>query len=88
MIFGMPAHAQGKKMEEEIMDQQGLASLLKMSSGTVAKLGSVENYRELITPAARWIIAAKLLSVLSLRIAIRLNSLSLQKKFSIKWRHL
>ena len=51
-------------------------------------VGSVENYRELITPAARWIIAAKLVSVLSLRIAIRLNSLSLPKKFSIKWRHL
>ena len=45
MIFGMPAHAQGKKMEEEIMAQQGLASLLKMSSGTVAKLVSVDPKR-------------------------------------------
>ena len=34
-------------------------------------VGSVENYRELITPAARRIIAAKLVSVLSLRIGGR-----------------
>ena len=32
--------------------------------------------------------AAKLVSVLSARMAMRLNSLSLQKKFSIRWRHL
>lgn len=32
-------------MEEEIMDQQGLASLLEMSSGTVAKLVSVDPKR-------------------------------------------
>jgi len=32
--------------------------------------------------------AAKLVSVLSLRMATRLNSFSLQKKFSIRWRHL
>ena len=42
-------------------------------------LGSVENYLELITLAQRKIIAEKLLSVLSLRIAIRLNSFNLQK---------
>jgi hypothetical protein len=51
-------------------------------------LGSVEVHRELMTAAARWIIAWKLRSVLSARMAIRLNSLSLQKKFSIRWRHL
>ena len=32
--------------------------------------------------------ALKLMSVLSARMAMRLNSLSLPKKFSIKWRHL
>src|ERR1700730_18798161 len=53
-----------------------------------ATLGSVEVHRELMTAAARWIIAWKLRSVLSARMAIRLNSLSLQKKFSIRWRHL
>ena len=52
------------------------------------KLGSVEIHRELMTAATRWIMARKLLSVLSARIAMRLNSLSLQKKFSMRWRHL
>jgi hypothetical protein len=47
-------------------------------------LGSVEIHRELMTAATRWIIAWKLWSVLSARMAIRLNSLSLQKKFSIR----
>jgi len=51
-------------------------------------LGSVEIHRELMTAATRWIMARKLLSVLSARIAMRLNSLSLQKKFSMRWRHL
>ena len=41
-----------------------------------------------MTAAARWIMASKLWSVLSARMAMRLNSLSLQKKFSIRWRHL
>jgi hypothetical protein len=41
-----------------------------------------------ITAAARWIMAAKLWSVLSLRMAMRLNSFKRQKKFSIKYRHL
>ena len=45
-------------------------------------------HREFITAAARLMMAAKLVSVLSARMAMRLNSLSLQKKFSIKWRHL
>ena len=48
------------------------------------RLGSVEIHRELMTAAARWIIAWKLWSVLSARMAMRLNSLSLQKKFSIR----
>jgi len=52
------------------------------------RLGSVWIHLEFITPAARLIIASKLVSVLSARIAIRLNSLSLQKKFSIRCRHL
>ncbi len=39
---------------------------------------------EFITAAARSMMAAKLVSVLSARMAMRLNSLSLQKKFSIK----
>ena len=47
-------------------------------------LGSVEIHRELMTAATRWIMAWKLWSVLSARMAIRLNSLSLQKKFSIR----
>ena len=51
-------------------------------------LGPVEIHRELMTAAARWIMAAKLWSVLSARMAMRLNSLSLQKKFSMRWRHL
>lgn len=41
-----------------------------------------------MTAVARWIMAEKLWSVLSERIAMRLNALSLQKKFSIKLRHL
>ena len=51
-------------------------------------LGPVEIHRELMTAAARWIMAEKLRSVLSLRMAMRLNSLSLQKKFSMRCRHL
>src|SRR5216683_563520 len=47
-------------------------------------LGSVEIHRELMTAAARWIMAWKLWSVLSARMAMRLNSLSLQKKFSMR----
>ena len=46
-------------------------------------LGSVQIHRELITAAARLIMALKLSSVLSARIAMRLNTFSLQKKFSI-----
>ena len=50
----------------------------------IRALGTVEIHREFITAAARWIFAAKLWSVLSARMAMRLNSLSLQKKFSIR----
>ena len=60
------------------------ALVLGAAMGNQLSLGAVENQRELITAAARWIIAAKLVSVLSLRIAMRSNSLSLQKEFSIK----
>src|SRR5258706_2000963 len=52
-----------------------------------AFLVPVEIHRELITAAQAYIMAAKLGSVLSLRMAILLNSLSLQKKFSIRCRH-
>jgi transposase len=51
-------------------------------------LGSVWIHLEFITAAVRLIIASKLRSVLSARMAIHLNSLSLQKKFSIRCRHL
>jgi hypothetical protein len=51
-------------------------------------LGLVEVHRELMTPATSWIMAAKLRSVLQARMAMRLNSLSLPKKFSMRWRHL
>ena len=47
-------------------------------------LGSVEIHREWMTAAASWMMAVKLVSVLSARMAMRLNSLSLQKKFSIR----
>jgi hypothetical protein len=50
----------------------------------VGELGSVEIHREFMTAAARWMMALKLWSVLSARMAMRLNSLSLQKQFSIK----
>jgi len=53
-----------------------------------AVLGSVEIHRELMAAAQASIMASKLSSVLSLRMAIRLNSLSLLKKFSIRRRHL
>jgi len=42
-------------------------------------LGPVEDHRELIRAAARLMTAAKLVWVLSLRMAMRLNSFSLQK---------
>jgi hypothetical protein len=47
-------------------------------------LGPGGVHRECITAAAMWIIAVKLVSVLLARMAMRLNSLSLQKKFSIR----
>ena len=47
-------------------------------------LGSVEYQRAFKMADTAWIIALKLSSVLSLRSAIRLNSLSLPKKFSIR----
>jgi hypothetical protein len=49
-----------------------------------SRLWLVEIHRELMTAAARWMKAAKLASVLSARMAMRLNSLSLPKKFSIR----
>lgn len=66
--------------------QNALQLLFPLASGFA--LGSVGIHREFITAATRWIMAAKLWSVFSARSAIRLNSLSLPKKFSIKWRHL
>ena len=49
-----------------------------------AALGPVEVHRELMMAAVRWIIAVKLVSVLQALMAMRLNSLILQKKFSIR----
>src|SRR3954452_3423705 len=54
----------------------------------VGGLGRVDIHRVARTAPASWIIAAKLVSVLSYRVAMRRNSLSLQKKFSTRWRHL
>ena len=48
------------------------------------ELGPVDIHLEFMTAAARWMMALKLWSVLSARMAMRLNSLSLQKKFSIR----
>lgn len=50
-------------------------------------LGPVEIQRELMRGATAWIMALNEVSVLSARLAIRLNSLSFMKKFSIRWRH-
>ena len=47
-------------------------------------LRPVEIHLEFMTAAARWMMALKLWSVLSARMAMRLNSLSLQKKFSMR----
>ena len=52
------------------------------------RLGPVEIHRELMIAAARLTIAPKLWSVLSLRLAMRLNPFSFQKKFSTRCRHL
>lgn len=52
------------------------------------RLGPVENHRELISAEPRYIMAAKLVSVLQLRMATRLNSFNLPKKFSMRCRHL
>ena len=57
---------------------------LGISGAAVRVLVVVGIHRELMTPAARRIMASKLRSVLQARIAMRLNSLSLQKKFSIR----
>lgn len=51
---------------------------------TGTSLRPVEIYLEFMTAAARWMMALKLWSVLSARMAMRLNSLSLQKKFSMR----
>ena len=72
--------------------RQGLDSALSDGRGPLnvlggiptINLGSVEIHRELMTAAARWMAALKLELVLSARIAIRLNSFSLPKKFSIR----
>ena len=67
-------------------DVRSLGTALRRAANDAreADLGSVEIHRELMTAAARWIMAWKLWSVLSARRAMRLKSLSLQKKFSIR----
>src|SRR3954467_5102180 len=52
------------------------------------QLGPVDIHRVARTVPTRLIIAEKLVSVLSYRVAMRRNSLILQKKFSTRWRHL
>ena len=68
----------------------GCGEMTKISEDVSERLdlGPVEIHRELITAAQRWIMPAKLASVLSLRMAMRLNSFNLQKKFSMRCRHL
>ena len=81
----------GAQLAVRVGIETGVVVAGRLGPGNTAELdalGPVENQRELMIAAPRWIIAAKLVSVLSLRIATRLNSLSLPKKFSIKCRHL
>ena len=65
-------------------DYVGDIDALSLWSGQGVGLGPVEIHLEFMTAAARWMMASKLWSVLSARMAMRLNSLSLQKKFSIR----
>ena len=51
---------------------------------SVDALGPVEVHLELMMAAVRWIIAVKFVPVLQALMAMRLNSLILQKKFSIR----
>ena len=71
-------------LPEAVDDYVGADNPVRFIDAFVDGLGSVEIHRELMTAAARWIMAWKLWSVLSARMAIRLNSFSLQKKFSIR----
>lgn len=81
---------------QELLDKkqkgQPIATARKAAPSNVFNLmdalGPVWIHLEFITAAVRLIMASKLISVLSARMAIRLNSLSLQKKFSIRCRHL
>src|SRR5258708_9379499 len=66
----------------------GCRSARSLQKKATVVLGSVEIHLEWMTAVARQIIASKLPSILSLHIAMRLNSFSLPKKFSIRWRHL
>src|SRR3546814_7319987 len=85
-LWKLKAGAESSSIEFEI----GLAHLVLMSAlcfplgpAILFVLRPVEIHREFMTAAARWTMALKLWSALSARMAIRLNSLSLQKKFSI-----
>ncbi|WP_339156947.1 IS66 family transposase [Bradyrhizobium sp. 2S1] len=66
----------------------GVTLSRRLEKSRLSGLGPVWSHLEFITAAVRLIMASKLISVLSARMAIRLNSLSLQKKFSIRCRHL
>ena len=66
------------------MDGASVADASRMRPG----LGRVDIHRVARTDPTSCIIAEKLSSVLSYRVAMRRNSLILQKKFSTRWRHL
>src|SRR3546814_13532766 len=85
-LWKLKAGAESSSIEFEI----GLAHLVLMSAlsfplgpAILFVLRPVEIHREFMTAAARWTMALKLWSVLSASMAIRLNSLSLPKEFSI-----
>ena len=78
--FGLAEKLRQVRARPRIANSGGLAAQRQPDRPKVL----VEIHREFITAAARWMMASKLWSVLSARMAIRLNSLSLQKKFSIK----
>src|SRR3546814_4569467 len=90
-LWKLKAGAESSSIEFEI----GPAHLVLMSAlsfplgpAILFVLRHVEITREFMTAAARWTMALKLWSVLSARMAISLNPLSLQKKFSIQCRPL
>ena len=87
VILEFPSSQTAKAFLDD-SEAQALFAVRHRSTDSKLVLGPVGIHREWITAAERWIMAEKLRSVLSLRMAMRLNSLSLQKKFSMRCRHL